>query len=305
MERISGLSRMLLTTVCEIVRNDSMNKRLSDEAELILDASTPFISFDALKDIPFIKQGFSTKLGGASGGVFSTMNLGFDRGDDNENVLENYKRIARSIGFDEHKLVLTDQWHTTNIRVATSKDCGKGIFKDANYESIDGHITDEPGVVLLVFGADCPSIFLVDKKNKAIGLCHSGWKGTVNRISKVTLAAMRNQFGTRPEDVVAVIGPSISRDCYEVGSDVADPFVEEFKCEAAAFPGIVTKGKREGKYQLDLWEANKAILKSCGLLTENIHVSGVCTMSNPDILFSHRRDGSARGSMAAFLTITE
>lgn len=282
-----------------------MSRRLSEEAELITENGAPFIRFDALKDIDFINHGYSTKLGGVSEGVFASMNLGFDRGDDNENVMENYRRIAKSIGFDEHNLVLTDQWHTTNIRVATKKDCGKGIFKEAGYESIDGHITDEPGVVLLAYGADCPTVFLVDPANKAIGLCHSGWKGTVNRISAVTIAAMRNQFGTRPEDLIAVIGPSICKDCYEVGSDVAEPFMEEFKCESAAFPGIVTAGANEGKYQLDLWEAIKATLKSAGVLVDNIHISGVCTKENKDMLFSHRRDGSARGSMAGFLTIKE
>ncbi len=280
-----------------------MEKRLNDETVLVTENGVSYLKFDALSKIDFIKHGFSTRLGGVSKGVFASMNLGFDRGDDNENVMKNYERIAQAVGFDPHDLVFLDQWHTTNIRVAQPKDRGKGIYREKDYESVDGHITDEKNIVLLAFGADCPSIFLVDTVNRAIGLCHSGWKGTLHRIASVTLASMKNQYGTRPENIVALVGPSICGDCYEVEENVATPFEEEFKCESAAFPKIVTPGKSKGKFQLDLWEANRAILKTAGVLTENIHVSGVCTMQNPDMMFSHRRDGSARGSMAAFLTI--
>ncbi|MBP5160013.1 MAG: peptidoglycan editing factor PgeF [Lachnospiraceae bacterium] len=280
-----------------------MDKRLNEETVLTTSGNVSYLKFDALEKIPFIRHGFSTKLGGVSGGVFASMNLGFDRGDDNENVMENYRRIAKAIGFDTHDLVFLDQWHTTNIRVAQPKDRGKGIYLEKDYESVDGHITDEEDIVLLAFGADCPSIFLVDTESRAIGLCHSGWKGTLARIAQKTLNAMKNQYGTRPENIVALVGPSICGDCYEVEENVATPFSEEFKCEIASFPRIVMPGKSKGKFQLDLWEANRAILKSAGVLTENIHVSGVCTMENPDLLFSHRRDGSARGSMAAFLMI--
>lgn len=281
------------------------NKRINDETILDMSGIAPFLRFDALSRIPFILHGFSTKLGGVSGGCFESMNLGFDRGDDNGNVMENYKRIAAGIGFEAEKLVFTDQWHTTNVREATGSDCGKGIFRERDYEAIDGHITDEPGVVLLVFGADCTPIYLVDTKRQAIGLCHSGWKGTANRIAQVTIESMSRRFNTDPKDITAVIGPSICHSCYEIGEDVAGVFRNNFKAEINSCDSILTPGRADGKYQLNLWEANRAVLALAGVRAENIHACGICTMENTELMFSHRRDGDKRGSMAAFLSIKE
>lgn len=269
----------------------------------ILDCSneTPFMAFPALRQFDFIKHGFSSRLGGVSNGVFSSMNLGFNRGDKDELVRENYNRICGSIGIGPENLVFTDQVHKANVRRAGLNDKGKGMIHKRDYCEIDAHITNECEVPLLIFSADCVPIFLVDPVNKAIGLAHSGWKGTVLKIGKVTVERMKEEFGTNPFDVVAVIGPSIGPECYEVSQDVVKEFEKNFqKSETERF----TKNTEHQKYRLDLWKANKYILLSAGLKEENITISGLCTMCNPKFCFSHRAMGKDRGSMAGFLQLT-
>lgn len=264
--------------------------------------STPYLKFPVLEQFDFIKHGFSTKLGGVSKGIYESMNLGFHRGDEDSNVRENYERICNSIGIRANDLVFTDQVHKANVRVATKDDLGKGIIRPRDYKEIDGHITNEPGVPLLVFAADCVPIYFVDPVKKAIGVTHSGWRGTVQKIGKVTVKEMETNYGSNPKDIVAVIGPCICKDCYEVSKDVADAFAKEFnQQEVDAF----LEAKPDGKYQLDLWEANRLILLDAGLTMEHITVSSVCTMCNSDLLYSHRKSGDKRGSLAGFLSIND
>lgn len=258
----------------------------------------PYFYFPALERIGLVRHGFSTKLGGVSEGCYSSMNLGFGRGDAKENVLENYRRMASALGVEDSKYTLSHQTHTTNVRQMTAKDIGKGIWIPRNYENVDGMITNEPGMVLVTFYADCVPLYFLDPVHKAIGLSHSGWRGTVGRIGQCTLEKMREVYKTNPEDVIACIGPSICGDCYEVGSEVASKFLE-------AFPygkGIVTDG-REGHFQLDLWKANETVLLEAGILPENLHITNVCTRCNPDIFYSHRIMGNKRGSLAAFISL--
>jgi YfiH family protein len=233
------------------------------------------------------------------------MNFGVDTSpyqDEPSNIKENYRRIAESIGVDPHSLVISKQVHKTNIRVVDERDRGKGLYIPADYEEIDGLITNKPNLTLVTKYADCVPLYFVDVKKKAIGLSHSGWRGTVKKIGKITVEEMQKNFGSDPKDIIAVVGPSICVDCFEIGDEVA----AEFK---KAFPGnsekdIVTV-KDNGKYQCNLWAANHALLSEAGLLPENIHISGVCTCCNSELLFSHRKTEGKRGSLAAFLTITE
>lgn len=264
--------------------------------------STPYLKFNAFDKFNFIKHGFSTKLGGVSEGIFESMNLGFRRGDEEENVRKNFGLICKSIGIKEDDLVFTDQVHKANIRVVTSEDKGKGYNIPRDYSEIDGHITKEANVPLLVFAADCTPIYYVDPVKKAIGLTHSGWRGTAIKIGKKTVEEMQRAFGTNPSDITAVIGPCICKQCYEVSKDVAEAFAENFT--ESDLLRILEK-KPKDKYQLDLWEANRLILLEAGLLEENIVVSGVCTMCNQDLLFSHRGSAGKRGSLAGFLEISE
>ncbi|QHQ62221.1 peptidoglycan editing factor PgeF [Anaerocolumna sedimenticola] len=274
----------------------------NEYAVLNTDKIAPFITFPCFSHIDFIRHGFSTRLGGVSSGIYESMNLGYSNGDDSDNVMANYKRISESIGFLTENIVTTDQVHNTEVRLVTAKDKGKGVIKKRDYKGIDGLITNEPGITLATYYADCVPLYFVDMKNKAIGLSHSGWRGTVKRMGKVTLKAMKQNFNTNPEDVIALIGPSICMDCYEVSEDVAEAFEKEFNSEQIK---DILLDKGNGKYQLNLWQANRHIFLDAGIKEENIHISSVCTSCNSDLLFSHRATKGKRGTLAAFLMIKE
>ncbi len=166
----------------------------------------------------------SSRFGGVSEGMFSQMNLSFTRGDDPECVRENYRRIAAAVGFDTDWMVFSYQTHTVNVRVVTAEDRGKGFARERDYTDVDGLVTDVPGLVLTTFYADCVPLFFLDPVRRAVGLSHSGWRGTVNDIAGATVRTMQEQYGTKPEDVLAAIGPSICQDCYEVSEDVVEEF---------------------------------------------------------------------------------
>lgn len=285
-----------------------------------------YLTFPSLSNTGIVSHSFSTRIGGASKGCYSETNFSFTRGDVKEDVEENYRRMAQILGFGrtlEH-FVTTFQTHTTNVMRITPEDMGKGVCKDRNYVDIDGMITNEPGIILTTFHADCPPVYFVDPVHKAIGLSHSGWKGTVGKIGAKTVEAMTREFGTDPADLVCAIGPSICVSCYEVSSDVAEKFIEEFKIEqvpeyttygcddvtGASSSDLkhelthpILYGKNDGKYQLDLWEAIRLTLIEAGVRQENISVTDICSHCNPDYLFSHRTTGDARGNLAAFLAL--
>jgi YfiH family protein len=282
-----------------------MTFKNSCNAHIDMNLEVPYITFPVLSEYSFLRHGFSTRLGGVSDGIFSSMNLGNELSPYNDsptNILENYRRIANSIGFEVESIVVSQQVHKTNIKVIDAKDCGKGLLVPRDYEEIDGLITNEPNVTLVTKYADCVPLYFVDPINKAIGLTHSGWRGTVKKIGKITVEEMQQNFGSNPKDIIAVIGPSICSDCYEVGDEVADGI-------KAAFPkdwdnNILTL-TLDGKYLCNLWAACRYGLLEAGLSSEHIHTSGVCTSCNSDLLFSHRKTQGKRGSLAAFLTIKE
>lgn len=258
-----------------------------------------YLTFPALEETGVVKHLFSTRIGGVSEGIFSTMNLSYTRGDKKEAVDENFRRIAGALGGDISDFVLSDQTHTTNVRKVTVEDKGKGIVKEKDYRDVDGLITDEPGIILATFYADCVPLFFIDTEKKAVGLSHSGWRGTVGRMGQCTIEAMQKAYGTRPEDVVAAIGPSICQDCYEVSEDVADAFYREFHGPGHGEAILLSKGN--GKYQLNLWRANQIVLEEAGVLPEKIQVTDICTCCNPAYLFSHRASQGKRGNLGAFL----
>ena len=276
-----------------------LNKENRNSTRINFKDNVPYISYRALDDIKWLKNGFSTRLGGVSEGVLSTMNLGFGRNDLPENVVKNHEIIANAIGFNPENIVASKQTHTTNVKIVSKKDCGKGIYRERDYDDVDGMITNEKGIVLATYFADCVPLYMVDTKNKAIGLSHSGWRGTVEKIGKVTLDLMKETYGTHPKDVIACIGPSICRDCYEVSEDVATEFEAAFKGREKDI--LINKGN--GKYQLDLWACNYIIFKECGVYEENIHMPDICTCHNMEMMFSHRATQGRRGNLAAFLSI--
>ncbi|MDF2887324.1 MAG: hypothetical protein K0R23_1709 [Lacrimispora sp.] len=262
----------------------------------------PYLSFPLLEKTGLVTQGFSTKLGGVSQGKFATLNFTFTRGDNPDHVMENYKRMAAVLGVSEERMVLSYQTHTTNVRQVTEEDAGKGIVKERDYKDVDGFITDVVGITLVTFYADCVPLYFLDPVHKAIGLSHSGWRGTVKRMGAVTIDKMKGTYETRAEDLIACIGPSICADCYEVGEEVALEFKNAFVNDDW---DKILREKKNGKFMLDLWKANEIILKEAGVRPENIQTTDICTHCNSDYLFSHRTCGNERGNLAAFLGLKE
>lgn len=262
----------------------------------------PFLVFPGLDETEAVIHGFSTRMGGVSEGMFSSMNLSFARGDEEGRVRENFARLGRAMGLDCRNLVFSDQTHTSNVRVVTEADRGKGFVREKDYRDVDGLVTNVPGLVLAAFYADCVPLFLVDPVHRAVGLSHSGWKGTVGKIGKCTVELMKEQYGTRPEDLTAAIGPSICQDCYEVSEDVIGQFQEAF--EKTYWKEIFYE-KPDGKYQLNLWRANELIFREAGLLPERILTTDLCTCCNAKLLFSHRASQGKRGNLGAFLMLKE
>ena len=254
----------------------------------------PFLSYPMLEETGIVHHGFSTKLGGVSKGCWATMNISTTRGDDPEDVEENQRRIARAIGVKPEDMTFTNQTHTTNVAVVRAEDKGRRFMET------DGMITNVPGICLVTFYADCVPLYFVDPVKKVIGLSHSGWRGTVGKIGKVTVELMQKTYGSDPKDILAAIGPSICQDCYEVSEDVIVKFQKSF--EEKYWPELFYQ-KENGKYQLNLWKANELVFEEAGILKKHIAVTNVCTHCHPDILFSHRTTGNKRGNLSAFLAL--
>lgn len=258
-----------------------------------------YLTFPLLEETGMVKHLFSTRLGGVSEGIFASMNLSYSRGDRKEAVDENYRRIAGVLGCQVEDIVCSDQTHTTNLKVVGRQDKGKGVTRPRDYHDIDGLLTDEPGIVLATFYADCVPLYFVDTKRCAIALAHSGWRGTVARMGRCVAEKMREAYGTVPEDIVAAVGPSICQDCYEVSEDVAEAFAQEFCKPGQEREILISKGG--GKYQLDLWRANEIVLTEAGIVPSRIQVTDLCTCHNSGYLFSHRASQGKRGNLGAFL----
>ena len=257
-----------------------------------------FSNLDQVSDI-FV-HAFSSRLGGVSTGDLATMNFSVNRGDTKENVKENYRRFAAAVGFQAENLVCSDQTHTNYVRVVTEADRGKGFDREKDYHDVDGLVTNVPGLILVTYYADCVPLFFADPVHRAVGLSHSGWRGTVSDIAGETVKIMRETYGTNPADLLGAIGPSICQDCYEVSEDVILEFQKRY--EPSLYPLLYTE-KPNGKYQLNLWEACRQNMLCAGLLPGHIQVTDLCTGCTPEILFSHRASKGHRGNLAGFLGV--
>lgn len=264
----------------------------------------PVLTFPLIRETGVAEGVFTTRLGGVSGQEkgqehLSSLNLSFTRGDRPENVRENFRRVADELGVTADRFVFTDQTHTDHVRVVTEADAGCGLTRERTYQDIDALVTDVPGLVLSVFVADCVPVAVVDPVRRAIGLAHSGWRGTVAGITEKMIRCMTAQYGSDPKDLVCAIGPSICRDCYEISEDVAEQFARAF----AGHESEILTDKHNGHYQLDLWKANELVLRRAGVPAAHISVTGICTCCNKDVLFSHRGAHGMRGNLGAFLML--
>lgn len=264
----------------------------------------PYLVFPSLEAGNIASNAFSTRLGGVSTGIWTSMNLNANVGDLPENVSRNYEIMAEALGLSTGDMVRTDQTHTCNVRRVYGKDRGRGVIRERDYSDVDGLVTDEPGLVLVTSYADCVPLYFLDPARRAIGLSHSGWRGTVGRMGAETVRVMEREFGSRPEDLIAAVGPCICRDCYEVSDEVAEQFRESFGDDADEMLTAGISGE-PGKYQLDLRAANLRVLLDAGLTRDHITISDLCTCCRSDLLWSHRATGGKRGGLAAFLVLNK
>jgi len=250
-----------------------------------------YYTIPAFDHAGIVKHCFTTRLGGVSTGDVSGMNLGFKCGDVRESVMENYNIIGDMLGIDVQRFVLSDQVHEDTVRIITSADCGKGISRESDIIGVDALVCAEPNIPFITFYADCVPLFFLDPVKRVAAMAHSGWRSTVKQIGIKTLEAMANAFGCAPKDILAGIGPSIGHCHFEVGSEVAEHFEDEFA------------KSRGGKYDIDLWGVIAEQLKSAGVQDEHITLAGLCTACHTDEFYSYRAEHGKVGRLAAIMQI--
>ncbi len=239
---------------------------------------------------------FSTKRGGVSEGIYESMNVDPRRGDNQEHVIENCRRLGAAAGFAAEDLVMINQVHGDTIIKAAAADRGTGLFRPIEAEA-DALITDCEHVALTVFTADCTPILLYDPVRRAIGAVHSGWRGTASDIVGKTVSRMSAEYGCKPSVIYAVIGPCISACCFETEGDVPDAMRAQLGESANAAINVTGS-----KYHVDLKLINKLLLERAGV--GNVEVIKHCTACETDLFWSHRRMGLERGSLAAVIMLT-
>lgn len=283
----------------------------------------------SLTRLDWLVHGFSTRPGGASElksqadgaktNAGNVLNLGFTDWDDRSTVLENRGKFFGAIGAEGMRVVVVRQIHSDIIHRVDSAN----PLVVESWPQGDALFTSDPGILLTVQTADCVPILLADVRNHTIAAIHAGWRGTVSRIAEKTLGRMQMELGTRPEDVVAALGPAIGRCCYEVGPDVAKEFADQFPDACDWFDGpfetLSTGDPRDAdpnwlpwltmkppghppepvRVHLDLIAANRAILVAAGVPPKNISSSGYCTACRTDLFFSYRREHETGRMMAA------
>lgn len=262
----------------------------------------PVIGFETYRNYTWLTHGFSTRYGGVSDGIYKSMNLSFSQGDDERRVLKNHGIMAKTMGVELADMVYSHQTHTTNVLRVTREHAGMGFTVTRNFHDVDGFVTDVPGLMLVTAYADCVPLYFADTRLHVIGLSHSGWRGTVNNMAQATVDKMSYEFGSRPCDIAAFIGPSICASCYEIGDDVARNFRDRYGAESEK---ILTKKEAasEDKYYLNLHAANRINMLNAGMLPQNIHVTDICTCCNPELLFSHRASKGKRGGLCGYMMI--
>ena len=243
------------------------------------------------------KHCFTTRYGGVSEGSLASMNLGENRGDKPENVIENYRRIKQATGIDTDRLCFTRQVHGREVRIVTEDDIHT-LMTPVPYEA-DGLVTNIPGLAILAFVADCVPLLLHDGKNGVAAAVHCGWRSTVQDIMGAAVEKMVS-LGAEPGEIQAAIGTSIGYCCFEVGPEVPEAIYTLLPDD---HEGIVRAGEREGKFYVDLREAIARRLVQLGVPRSHIEISAECTMCSPDKYWSHRVTKGDRGNLAALIEL--
>ena len=246
-----------------------------------------------------VHHGFSTRFGGVSTGIWASMNLGTTRGDDPGHVRENYSRFLAAIGAEGSAVVMSNQVHGSQVRVVTCADLKLDPCQPEEWQA-DGLITDIPGVTLSIFSADCIPVLLYDPVRRVIAAVHAGWMGTALGIAGCAADKMISIYGSAPGDILAAIGPGISKCCFETHEDVPNAMTEAMGASALNY----IRPLESGKYKVDLKGLNAQWLLKAGLQSEHIAVDCDCTLCHPDKYWSHRAHQERRGSQAAMIQLT-
>ncbi len=244
-----------------------------------------------------VRHAFTTKYGGVSTGACQSMNLGFGRGDDPDNVRRNYRILSAALSLPYDRITMTRQVHQDTVVSVTADTAGTGLTLPLAWEA-DALITNLPGIPLAGFYADCVVTLLYDPASHSCGVCHAGWRGTARGILQKTVDAMAAQLGAQRDSLLAVIGPSIRVCCFETDADVPDAMEQQMG--AWVQPFIHEKGP---KFHVDLQGINAAQLQNAGLRPENIVDSGLCTYCHSDEFWSHRVTKGARGVQAGIICL--
>lgn len=256
------------------------------------------LTFGLLADTALVKHAFTTRRGGVSTGSAASLNMGFGAVDTVENVRTNRRVVCDAMGLDHGSIVAGVQVHGYQAALVDEGDRGKGAYSPEDaIPATDILLTAAKGIVLTSFYADCVPLFFLDPVAKAVALAHAGWRGTVRKVGAECVRAMSQAFGSRPGDILAVIGPSVGSCCYEVDEPVRIQFGHSFPRWPDLF---VPKGP--GRWLLNLKEANRRTLVASGLAPEHIEVSDLCTVCRPDLFFSYRASGTT-GRMASLISL--
>lgn len=260
--------------------------------------------FDRLAAFGTVKHCFTTRHGGVSAGGCRSLNMSFSREETGrENVEENIRRVAEWLDVDYNRMTAVPQVHDCRVKTVDDRNCGAGITGPCFAEGYDAMITNCRGILLMTLHGDCIPVFLYDPVRQAIGMVHSGWRGTVKRVAAHAVAAMVQHYGTDPSDLYAAIGPSICKDCFEIDLPVYEEILAAFP--KAKEPPVSYHNPQTGKYHVALQMLAAETLTECGVRRENIDVSGICTCcaENEKDYFSHRRAGAASGIMAGVICL--
>ena len=272
-----------------------MNVKYSDNRKVFNyhndgNGDIPFLSFDMLDKlgVPNLYttrfKSYDSKAGSGEQGVRVTCMRNDDAAEARPVVLAGLSELAEQLGTDIEHACVTRQEHTANVKLVKSEDLGLWYSMDRT-EDIDGLVTDVPGACLMVYGADCPSVYIVDPVKKAIALVHAGWKGTLAKIPEAAINMMVKEYGCEPSDMYAAIGPSICENCYEMGDEIYVLFSQQWSREDA---DELMKRHESGKYHLDLWKANLMTMERSGIPRNHIEITNICTCCNPDTFYSYR-----------------
>jgi purine-nucleoside/S-methyl-5'-thioadenosine phosphorylase / adenosine deaminase len=251
-------------------------------------------TFESLAAYPELVHAITTRHGGVSSGPYASLNVSNYLGDDPEAVEENLRRVCAALGLDRRDLTSPNQRHTANVRRVGAAERGR---IQVGYDAL---VTDQANVPLLLRYADCVPVLIYDPAHHAVALVHSGWRGTVLGASRAAVESLVREFGSRPEEMIAAIGPSIGPCCYEVGQEVVHAVQGAF-----SDADILLPSRPGGRRHLDLWTANVRWLSGCGVRTNRIEVSEMCTACHAEDFYSHRAENGKTGHFAAVMSLKE